>query len=214
MFRQVFEAGDPARIGYARVSTSGQDESLQVDALQVAGCGQVFIDQGQSGGKQTQLRPAWKEMSKTLRRGDTLVVWRLDRAGRSLKDLLETVEALEEQGVDFVSLTENIDTSSAGGKLIFHIFGSLAEFERELIRERVNAGLEAARKRGRTGGRPRVLTADVAETVVALLNAGKSHSQIARTVGISKSSVGRAREYLKAAAASGANLEGKRVSTQ
>lgn len=142
------------KIGYARVSTFDQHEELQIDALNAAGCGKIFKDKA-SGSKAD--RKGWGEAMEYLRKGDTLVVWRLDRAGRSLKHLVEMLMLLNEKGVDFVSVTEHIDTTTPGGKLIFHIFAALAEFERELIRERTRAGLEAARARGRMGGRPRKL---------------------------------------------------------
>ena len=138
-------------IGYARVSTGEQTLDLQQDALTAAGCGRLFTDVISGS---TESRPGLDEALSYLRGGDTLVVWRLDRLGRSLKHLLETVTALEGRGIGFKSLTEQIDTTTPGGKLIFHVFGALAEFERDLIRERTQAGLAAARARGRLGGRP------------------------------------------------------------
>lgn len=140
-------------IGYARVSTHEQILDLQRDALTKAGCERVFTDT--VSGAQAE-RQGLSEAIDFLRPGDTLVVWRLDRLGRSLRHLIETVRDLEERGIGFKSLTENIDTTTSGGKLVFHIFGALAEFERDLIRERTQAGLAAARARGRRGGRPRV----------------------------------------------------------
>jgi DNA invertase Pin-like site-specific DNA recombinase len=139
-------------IGYARVSTIEQTLDLQQDGLRQAGCEQVFTDHI-SGAKSE--RPGLKQALEFGRSGDILVVWKLDRLGRSLKQLIEIVTELQKRNVGFRSLTENIDTTSPGGKLIFHIFGSLAEFERDLIRERTKAGLVAARARGRIGGRPR-----------------------------------------------------------
>ena len=139
-------------VGYARVSTDEQTLNLQNDALQASGCQHIFTDTA-SGAKRD--RPGLDEAIHFVRSGDTLVVWRLDRLGRSLKHLIETVGALEERGIGFRSLQENIDTTTSGGKLVFHVFGALAEFERGLIRERTNAGLAAARARGRGGGRPR-----------------------------------------------------------
>lgn len=141
------------QIGYARVSTDEQTLALQQDALQAAGCDRVFTDTISGA---TAERPGLTEALGYARAGDTLVVWRLDRLGRSLRHLIETVAVLEQRGVGFKSLTESIDTTSPGGKLIFHIFGALAEFERDLIRERTRAGLTAARARGRRGGHPRV----------------------------------------------------------
>jgi len=125
-------------IGYARVSTADQRPELQLDALKAAGCEQVFEERVSSGAAE---RPELTQCLRTLRKGDTLVVWRLDRLGRSLKELLEIVTGLEQRGVAFRSLTEAMDTGTPGGKLIFHIFASLAEFERSIIRERTKAGL-------------------------------------------------------------------------
>src|SRR3954453_14592037 len=144
-------------IGYARVSTTDQTLALQQDALTTAGCERIFTDT--ASGTKTD-RAGLKEALTYARPGDTLVVWRLDRLGRSLKHLIETVTHLQETGIHFRSLQEQIDTGSSGGKLIFHIFGALAEFERDLIRERTNAGLTAARARGRVGGRPRLSAMD------------------------------------------------------
>lgn len=141
-------------IGYARVSTGDQTLDLQLDALTKAECGRIFTETA-SGAKSD--RPVLKEAIAYIRPGDTLVVWRLDRLGRSLQHLIATVTELQDRGIGFRSLTEQIDTTTSGGKLVFHVFGALAEFERDLIRERTNAGLAAARARGRTGGRPKAL---------------------------------------------------------
>ena len=141
-------------IGYARVSTDDQNASLQEDALKKAGCIRTFTDHA-SGSKAS--RPELDRMLDQLRRGDIVVVWRLDRLGRSLKNLIELVEDLADKGVGFRSLSESIDTTTANGRLFFSIMGALAEFERDLIRERTNAGLAAARARGRVGGRPTVM---------------------------------------------------------
>jgi len=154
------------RIGYARVSTGEQKLDLQIDALDDAGCERIY-EEHTSGAARS--RPKLEKCLDTLRDGDTLVVWRLDRFGRSLKDLVTKMETLEDRGVDFVSLTEGIDTTTAQGKLTFHIFGALAEFERELNRERTMAGLRAARERGRVGGRPRALDDDELPQVQALM---------------------------------------------
>src|SRR3712207_2162831 len=140
-------------VGYARVSTTDQTLSLQQDALMRAGCERIFSDT-MSGAKAE--RPGLVQALRFMRSGDVLVVWKLDRLGRSLKNLIDVVTELETLGIGFRSITESIDTTTSGGKLIFHIFGALAEFERELIRERTSAGLAAARARGRKGGRPRV----------------------------------------------------------
>src|ERR687895_1626045 len=144
-------------IGYARVSTHDQTLNLQQDALKKAECNKIFTDT--ASGAKTE-RKGLDEAIAYVRKGDTLVVWRLDRLGRSLKHLIETISQLDSQNIGFKSLTENIDTTSSGGKLIFHIFGALAEFERDIITERTNAGLTAARARGRQGGRPRSSLSD------------------------------------------------------
>lgn len=155
------------RIGYARVSTGEQDLLLQVDALQEHGCETIYEEKGSAA---SQERPQLANCLKALRPGDTLVVWRLDRLGRSLKDLVETVTALESKGVHFHSLTESIETGSATGKLMFHVFSAMAEFERNLIRERTMAGLAAARARGRVGGRKPALDEKQIREIRALLN--------------------------------------------
>ena len=139
-------------IGYARVSTHDQTPALQRDALREAGCERVFAD---TAGGAVADRPGLDEAVRFARSGDILVVWRLDRLGRSLPHLIETIGRLQERGIGFRSLTEQIDTTTSGGKLIFHVFAALAEFERDVIRERARAGLVAARARGRKGGRPR-----------------------------------------------------------
>jgi DNA invertase Pin-like site-specific DNA recombinase len=157
-------------IGYARVSTHDQTLHLQQDALHKAGCDRIFTDT--ASGTKTE-RKGLDEALAYVRKGDTLVVWRLDRLGRSLPHLITTMTALEERGIGFKSLTENIDTTTSGGKSIFHIFGALAEFERNLIRERTQAGLTAARARGKTGGRPQALT-DRQISIVQSLYADKN----------------------------------------
>jgi DNA invertase Pin-like site-specific DNA recombinase len=176
------------QIGYARVSTDDQTLNLQLDALTTAGCDRIFRDTF-SGAKAD--RPGLSQALDHLRPGDTLVVWRLDRLGRSLRHLIETITALEQRGIGFRSLTESIDTTTPGGKLIFHIFGALAEFERDLIRERTNAGLVAARARGRTGGRPKVKAFQYSRKLAAarrLFAEGQtSIATICATFGISKS---------------------------
>jgi len=151
-------------IGYARVSTHDQTLDLQTDALTRAGCEKIFTDMT-SGAKSE--RPGLQEAMNHLRAGDTLVVWRLDRLGRTLKHLIATIADLSDKGIGFRSLQENMDTTTSGGKLIFHIFGALAEFEREVIRERTNAGLQAATARGRLGGRPKLQTKDPKKIALA-----------------------------------------------
>jgi len=171
-------------IGYARVSTLEQDVALQIDALQKAGCERIFQDKI-SGAKSD--RPGLQEALNFARKGDSIVVWRLDRLGRSLKHLIETVGQLEEQGIGFRSLQESIDTTTSGGRLIFHIFGALAEFERNLIRERTIAGLEAARARGRLGGRPKKLDAKKTDLAYQLYDEKKyAVKEICHMLGISK----------------------------
>src|SRR3954453_21025525 len=171
-------------IGYARVSTDEQNLDLQRDALTKAGCEQIYTDRV-SGTKDN--RPGLTAALSHLRQGDTLVVWRLDRLGRSLRHLIDTVTTLQERGIGFKSLQESIDTTTSGGRLVFHIFGSLAEFEREIIRERTKAGLQAARSRGRNGGRPKKLTKKQIE-MLQHLAADKTHTvaEICKTLGIGR----------------------------
>jgi DNA invertase Pin-like site-specific DNA recombinase len=179
-------------IGYARVSTQDQTLNLQKDALEKAGCKKIFTDTA-SGAKAE--RKGLDEALEYLREGDTLVVWRLDRLGRSLKHLIETISQLDTRKIGFKSLTENIDTTTSGGKLIFHIFGALAEFERNLIRERTNAGLQAARARGRKGGRPKALTPKKAQMVQDLYrNKENSIDEICKILNISRTTLYR---YIK-----------------
>jgi DNA invertase Pin-like site-specific DNA recombinase len=174
-------------IGYARVSTQDQTLNLQKDALEKLGCNKIFTDTA-SGAKAE--RKGLDEALEYVREGDTLVVWRLDRLGRSLKHLIETISQLDTRKIGFKSLTENIDTTTSGGKLIFHIFGALAEFERNLIRERTNAGLQAARARGRKGGRPRALTPKKAQMVQDLYrNKENSIDEICKTLNISRTTL-------------------------
>ncbi len=154
------------RIGYARVSTDDQNLDSQRDALQKSGCALIYEEA--ASGKSAD-RPELEQCRKALRSGDTLVVWRLDRLGRSLPDLVQIVADLEQRGISFESLTEKIETGSAAGKLVFHVFAALAEFERNLIRERTHAGLAAARARGRKGGRKPALTPQQVREIKALL---------------------------------------------
>jgi len=171
-------------IGYARVSTLEQNLDLQIDALRQAGCEKIITDE--ISGSVAE-RPGLVKLNEILRKGDTLIVWRLDRLGRTLKHLIEWVNELDEKGISFKSLQETIDTTNASGKLIFHIFGALSEFERNLIRERTRAGLEAAGSRGRQGGRPKKLNKDKRQLAVDLYE-GKKHSikQICQMISISK----------------------------
>ena len=175
---------------YARVSTGDQDAQLQHDALTAAGCYRIFTDTA-SGALQS--RPELDKLLDQLRPGDTLVVWRLDRLGRSIRHLIDQLSELQDRGIEFRSLHENIDTSSPGGRLVFHIFASLAEFERDLIRERTNAGLAAARARGRTGGRPPRLTPDQVTTAKKLYEQqDMTVAQIGEILGVSRSTIYRA----------------------
>jgi DNA invertase Pin-like site-specific DNA recombinase len=179
-------------IGYARVSTHEQTLNLQRDALEKAECSKIFTDVI-SGAKAE--RKGLDEALAYVRNGDTLVVWRLDRLGRSLPHLIATLTGLEERGIGFKSLTENIDTTTSGGKLIFHIFGALAEFERNLIRERTTAGLMAARARGRKGGRPKALTGKQLSIAQALYNNKQNPiAEIYQTLRISRATLYR---YIK-----------------
>lgn len=173
-------------VGYARISTHDQTFDLQIDAFKKIGCFEIYSDTA-SGASDS--RQGLDKALGFVRAGDSLVVWRLDRLGRSLKHLIETVTLLEQRGIGFKSITENIDTTSSGGKLIFHVFGALAEFERDLIRERTKAGLEAARARGRRGGRPRASALDTDKKVAmaqALYNdKHNSIADICRTLRVS-----------------------------
>jgi DNA invertase Pin-like site-specific DNA recombinase len=180
-------------IGYARVSTQNQTLDLQKDALHKIGCTQIFTDT--ASGSTTE-RLGLNEALQFLRTGDVLVVWRLDRLGRSLQHLIETIATLQERSIGLKSLTENIDTTTPGGKLIFHVFGALAEFERDLIRERTQAGLIAARARGKRGGRPALVDAKK-QKLLQTLYADKQHriTDILTSLHISKSTLYR---YLKA----------------
>jgi len=169
-------------LGYARVSTAQQDAALQHDELRAAGCWKTWTDVA-SGARAD--RPQLAAVLEALRPGDTLVVWRLDRLGRSLPHLIETVRQLEERGVGFRSLRESIDTTTPGGRLVFHVFGALASFERELVQERTRAGLDAARARGRLGGRPTVLTPAKARQARKMRDEGATMDEIASVVGVS-----------------------------
>ena len=174
-------------LGYARVSTSDQDAALQIDALAAAGCYRIFTDKA-SGSLES--RPELDKLLDQIRPGDTLVVWRLDRLGRSLRNLIDQVTVLHQRDVGFKSLQETIDTTSSGGRLVFHVFGALAEFERDLIRERTNAGLAAARARGRTGGRPTLLTKDKLTTAKRLYEQQEmTVAKIGEVLGVSRSTV-------------------------
>ena len=175
------------RIGYARVSTDDQLLDLQIDALERHGVETIYREHksGKSGD-----RPELHNCLKALRTGDTLTVWRLDRLGRSLKDLIQTIHDLETRGIHFASITEKIDTTTPEGTLVFHVFAALAEFERSLIRERTRAGLQSARARGRVGGRPAKLTGkDLAMARALMTDKTQNVSEIAKRFGVSRSTL-------------------------
>ena len=175
------------RIGYARVSTEDQHLDLQRDALQQAGCG-VIYEEAASGKNAARLE--LEQCRKALRSGDTLVVWRLDRLGRSLPDLVQIVADLERSGIGFESLTEKIETGSAAGKLVFHVFAALAEFERRLTGERTRAGLAAARARGRSGGRkPKLGEKQLREIKALLRDPDIQVAEVARRYGVSRTTL-------------------------
>ena len=170
-------------IGYARVSSDEQKPTLQIDALKAAGCERIF-DETASGAKSD--KPGLEHALDFMRPGDTLVVWKLDRLARSMRQLIDTVELLQSKGMGFRSLTEAIDTTTAGGMLVFHVFGALAEFERTMIRERTTAGLEAARARGRKGGRPPKLSnADCRVAKTLLRDPEIGVAEVAERLGVS-----------------------------
>ena len=174
-------------IGYARVSTIEQDTALQLDNLQRSGCEKIY-QESVSGISKT--RPELDKCLDNLRSGDTLIVWRLDRLGRSLKDLVSIITDLELRNVGFRSITEAIDTTTSGGKLVFHIFAALAEFERKLIQDRTKAGLAAARARGRKGGRPPKLSnSQIKNAKAMLLDPQMTKAEVARHFAVSRTTV-------------------------
>lgn len=181
-------------VGYARVSTTDQRTELQLDALQAVGCARIFVEKASGAHRE---RPELKLALDYVRTGDSIVVWKLDRLARSLRQLIETVEDLDRRGVGFRSLTEAIDSSTPSGRLVFHLFAALAEFERSIIRERTMAGLEAARLRGRKGGRPPALSAQDLSVARTLLKEGSlTVVEVASRVGVTPSTLYR---YLPAA---------------
>jgi DNA invertase Pin-like site-specific DNA recombinase len=186
------------KIGYARVSTKDQKLELQLDALKAAGCEQIYQEKASARDLERQ---QLKKMIESLRKGDVVVVWKLDRLSRYLKGLIEQVNTFQENGVGFISLQDSIDTTTPQGRLIFNIFASLAEFEREVIRERTNAGLAAARSRGRLGGRPKGLSKEAiakAHAAKALYDRKeKSIKEIAEVLGIGRATLYRYLDYLK-----------------
>ncbi len=175
-----------ANVGYARVSTLDQNLSLQLDALAEAGCGKVFEDYASSARAD---REGLQAALDYVRDGEVLIVWKLDRLGRSLPHLIETVMALSKRGVGFRSLTEAIDTTTPGGRLIFHIFGALGQFERDLIQERTRAGLAAAAARGRRGGRKPVITEDKLKRARGMVGKGLTVREIATRLKVGKTAL-------------------------
>lgn len=175
------------KIGYARISTTDQNLALQEDALLAAGCEKIFVDKISGATKE---RPGLSQALEYVREQDTLVIWKLDRLARSLKDLLALVSDLEEKNIHLLSLTENIDTNSLNGRLVFHIFGALSEFERGLIKERTKAGLNAARARGKLGGRKRLVSSAQQEKLRLLIRDPKfSPTELQEMFGVSKATL-------------------------
>lgn len=189
-------------IGYARVSTKDQDLALQLDALKSAGCDPRHIYQDKQSGARAD-RPGLDNALSHLRTGDTLVVWKLDRLGRSMKHLVDFVGDLDAKGINFRSLTDGIDTTTAAGRFFFHVMAALAQMERELIIERTRAGLAAAKKRGRTGGRKPSMTDSKTEAARKLLADGMPPKDVAASIGVSVATL--YRHIPAAAAARGAN---------
>ena len=175
-----------AHVGYARVSTLEQDPTLQLDALAAAECAKVFEDRA-SGARAD--RPGLRQALDYVRDGDVLIVWKLDRLGRSLPHLIDTVSTLEKRGVGFRSLTEAIDTTTSGGWLVFHLFGALGQFERDLIRERTRAGLASAQARGRKGGRRPVVTPDKLKRAREIISKGLTVREAATRLKIGKTAL-------------------------
>ncbi|MBM1818110.1 recombinase family protein [Sulfitobacter pseudonitzschiae] len=181
-----FTAKFYAPVGYARISTADQSLAPQIDALKAAGCGEIFED-CVSGAKTD--RPGLNQALDHLRSGDTLIVWKLDRLGRSMSHLIDTVRDLDQRGIGFKSLTEGIDTTTSGGTLVFHLFGALAQFERDLIRERTRAGLSAAAARGRKGGRKAVVTAEKLKRAKMLIESGLTVREAAARIKVGKTAL-------------------------
>lgn len=173
------------KIGYARVSTDDQTTAAQLHALQAAGCAAIYQEQASGAGKRPELAKALDALTV----GGSLVVWRFDRLGRSLPDLLQIVERIEQEGAHLVSLTEQIDTSSSAGRMVFHVMGALAQFERDLIRERTKAGLEAAKAAGQRLGRPSALTPAQIRQAIKLIDAGERPPAVARSFKVGASTL-------------------------
>ena len=177
------------KIGYARVSTDDQNLDLQIDALTAAGCEAIYTDEGISG--ITKERDGLSQALSAIKKGDILVVWKLDRLGRSLGFLCNLIEQFKKRGAGFQSLTDGIDTTTTGGKLVFHIMGALAEFERDLISERTKAGMTAAKKKGKHIGRPKALSNGQIQHMHELLKQGKTQGDVAELLGVSANTIGR-----------------------
>ena len=173
-------------LGYARCSTTDQDPALQLDALTVAGCERIWTETASGAAAE---RPKLADLLSHARGGDTLVVWRLDRLGRSLPHLIGLLADLEQRQVQFRSLTEALDTSTAGGRLVFNIFAAIADFERQLVQERTQAGLAAARARGRVGGRPTVMTPAKIRTARRMLDDGETLTTVAAALSVSRTTL-------------------------
>ncbi len=181
------------KVGYARVSTEEQNLDLQIEALTDAGCNRIITDKAQSGARAAEGRPGFSEAMDLLDSGDLLVVWKLDRVGRSIADLIHLLKIFGDRGIEFRSLTDGIDTTTAGGRLVFHIMGALAEFERDLIQERTKAGLRAAKKRGKRLGRPPVLSsAQIAHAKTVIETKRETVSGMAEILGVNRSTLQRA----------------------
>jgi DNA invertase Pin-like site-specific DNA recombinase len=184
---------DRMKIGYASVSMDEQDLDLQIEALTVAGCDRIVTDMGQDGLRAAKSRPGFSEALALLGSCDQLIVWKLDRVGRSIADLIHLLKTFEESGVEFRSLTDGIDTTTPGGRLVFHIMGALAQFERSLIQQRTKAGLRAAKKSGKRLGRPPALTpAQIAHAKAAISTKSETVTGMAEILGVNRSTIQRA----------------------
>ena len=186
------------KIGYARVLTDEQEEALQVDALKKAGCNRVLIDHGTSGATDPYKRPAFQEAMAAANSGDVLMVWKLDRLGRSQASIIATIDSFKERGVEFVSLTEKIDTTSAMGRAVWQIIDVFAELERSLIVERTKAGMAAAKRRGKHVGRPRALSIEQIEHARIAIDAGETISGMASVLRVNRKTLSRALEAANA----------------
>lgn len=176
------------KIGYARVSTEDQNDRMQLDALKSAGSEKIYKEKA-SGGRWN--RPELQKMLESLRPGDTIIIWKLDRLSRSLSDLLKIIDKLAKKEADLKCLTEPVDTTSPAGKMMVHLIGAFAEFERAQLKARTKAGLEAAAKRGKHPGRPKKMSAEQEGEAVKMINAGKSKSEVARIFSVNPSTISR-----------------------